>query len=186
MRITRIDHIAIAVEDIETALGFFRDTLGLEVSHTDLEEGQGVVVAFLPLGDSELELVEPVDPDSGVARYLARRGPGLHHICVEVVDLDATLDRLRQHGVTLIDEEPYLGTGGRRIAFIHPKSAYGVLLELYETLPGDRLLRRRTSIAELRRRLGDSRGRLSVNRRVMAAGTRGFIEGLRKGGAAKE
>ena len=69
MHITRIDHIAIAVEDIETALGFFRDTLGLEVSHTDLEEGQGVVVAFLPLGDSELELVELVDPDSGVARY---------------------------------------------------------------------------------------------------------------------
>jgi methylmalonyl-CoA/ethylmalonyl-CoA epimerase len=177
MRITRIDHVAIAVPDIDDALGFFRDALGLEVTHTDLEEGQGVVVAFMPVGDSEIELIEPVESDSGVARYLQKRGPGMHHICVEVDDLDAALTRLNARDVRLIDEKPYIGTGGRRIAFIHPKSAYGVLVELYETLPGDRVGRRPTSLDELRHRL-------VVKSRVAAAGTRGFLEGLRRKGRA--
>lgn len=175
MKINRIDHLAIAVEDIEAALDFFRDALGLEVTHTDVEEGQGVVVAFMPVGDSEIELIEPVETDSGVARFLERRGPGLHHICLEVDDLDGAMARMRDHGVELIDDEPYIGTGGRRIAFIHPKSANGVLVELYETLPGDRARLRLEDVAELRRRL-------VRHGRVAAAGTRGFIEGLRKGG----
>lgn len=175
MKITRIDHLAIAVENIDAALTFFRDALGLEVTDTDVEEGQGVVVAFLPLGDSELELIEPVEPDSGVARFLERRGPGMHHVCLEVEDLDAALDRLRTHGVRLIDEQPYTGTGGRRIAFLHPKAAHGVLVELYETMPGDRRRRRLQNLDELRRRL-------VVQGRVAAAGTRGFLGGLRRAG----
>jgi methylmalonyl-CoA/ethylmalonyl-CoA epimerase len=179
MRISRIDHIAIAVRNLDEALAFFRDALGLEVSHTDLEAGQGVVVAFLPVGDSEIELIEPVEPSSGVARYLERRGPGLHHLCVEVDDLDEALARLRSAGVRLIDEAPYIGTGGRRIAFIHPHSAYGVLVELYETLPGDRLGRTRQSIDVLRRRV-------VLNSRVAAAGTRGFIGALRRGSQRTE
>lgn len=172
MKISRLDHLAIAVHDINEALGFFRDALGLEVTNTDIEEGQGVVVAFMPVGDSELELIEPVKTDSGVARFLSGRGPGLHHICLEVDDLDAAMDRMREHGVQLIDEEPYVGTGGRRIAFIHPKSAYGVLVELYETLPGDHSRRRLEDVAELR-------NRIVVRGRVAAAGTRGFFGGLR-------
>ncbi len=174
MRISRIDHVAIAVPDIDQALGFFRDSLGLEVSHTDLEAGQGVVVAFLPVGDSEIELIEPVDTNSGVARYLTKRGPGMHHICVEVDNLDEALARLTARGVDLIDQTPHTGTGGRRIAFVHPKSAHGVLVELYETLPDDRLGRARHSLDDLRRRL-------VVNSRAAAAGTRGFLDGLRKG-----
>lgn len=174
MRISRIDHVAIAVPNIDQALGFFRDSLGLEVSHTDLEPGQGVVVAFLPVGDSEIELIEPVDTASGVARYLEKRGPGMHHICVEVDDLDETLARLAARDVELIDETPHTGTGGRRIAFVHPRSAHGVLVELYETLPGDRRGRARHSLEDLRRRL-------VVNSRAAAAGTRGFWDGLRRG-----
>jgi methylmalonyl-CoA/ethylmalonyl-CoA epimerase len=175
MHITRIDHVAIAVPDIDEALGFFRDALGLEVTHTDLEEGQGVVVAFMPVGASEIELIEPVEAESGVARYLQKRGPGMHHICIEVDDLDAALARLQAREVRLIDEQPYIGTGGRRIAFIHPRSAYGVLVELYETLPGDQAGRHRTSLDELRRRL-------FAKSRVAAAGTRGFLDGLRRKG----
>lgn len=175
MKIKRIDHVAIAVEDLDLALEFFRDTLCLDVSHTDVEEGQGVVVAFLPLGDSEVELMEPVAGDSGVSRFLRKRGPGMHHLCLEVENLDEALERLRERGVQLIDEEPYIGTGGRRIAFIHPKAAYGVLVELYETLPGDHRLRRITNIDDLRRRL-------ALGSRVAAAGTRGFLDGLRRSG----
>ena len=173
MRITRIDHVAIAVSDIDEALGFYRDALGLDVTHTDLEEGQGVVVAFMPVGDSEIELIEPVDAGSGVARYLQKRGPGMHHICLEVDELDTALARLKERGIPLIDEAPYTGTGGRRIGFIHPHGAHGVLVELYETLPGDQAGHHRTSLDELRRRL-------AVGRRVAAAGTRGFLEGLRR------
>ena len=173
MRVRRIDHLAIAVDNLDAALPFFTDLLGLEVTHTDVEESQGVVVAFLPVGDSEIELIEPVERDSGVARFLDRRGPGLHHICLEVEDLDAALARLREGGVQLIDEAPYTGTGGRRIVFIHPKAAHGVLVELYEVLPGDRRRRRLESVDELRRRL-------VVRSRVAAAGTRGFFDALRR------
>ncbi len=174
MKIKRIEHVAIAVDDIDEALGFFRDALGLEVGTTDLEEGQRVVVAFMPLGEAEIELIEPVDADSGVSRFLDRRGPGMHHLCLEVDDLGEAITHLRERGVQLIDDEPYLGTGGRRIAFIHPNAAHGVLIELYETRLGDRLPRRLTNLDDLRRRL-------FVGGRVAAAGTRGFLEGLRQG-----
>ena len=135
MRINRIDHLALAVDSIDAALPFFTEVLGLQVTNTDVEEGQGVVVAFLPVGDSEIELIEPVHDDSGVARFLRGRGPGMHHFCLEVDDMDAALERLKTHEVRLIDEQPYIGTGGRRIVFIHPKAAHGVLVELYEKLP---------------------------------------------------
>lgn len=189
MRINRIDHLALAVDSIDAALPFFTEVLGLEVTHTDVEEGQGVVVAFLPVGDSEIELIEPVDDGSGVARFLKGRGPGMHHLCVEVDDMDEALERLRAHSVRLIDEEPYIGTGGRRIVFIHPKAAHGVLVELYEKLPPEPgasgvrayLSERLPSRDELLVNLADLRQRVVTRGRVVAAGTRGFIDGLRRG-----
>lgn len=130
--IKRIDHIAIVVDDIEAALGFWRDTLGLDLSHLEDVPAQRASVAFLPSGDSEVELVQPTTDDSGLARYLAKRGPGMHHICFEVDDLARTLEILKKKGVRLIDENPRSGIGGTQFAFIHPEGANGVLVELYE------------------------------------------------------
>jgi methylmalonyl-CoA/ethylmalonyl-CoA epimerase len=132
MPIKRIDHIAIVVPDIDEALAFWRDALGLELSHREEVPEQESLIAFLPVGESEVELVEPTTETSGIARYLARRGPGMHHICFEVDDIEATLARLKEQGIQLINEEPTIGAGGKRIAFIHPKSTGGVLVELYE------------------------------------------------------
>jgi len=133
--IKRIDHLAIVVESIEGALGFWRDALGLPVARTEANPGEQVEIAFLPLGESEIELLEPTEADSGIGRYLAKRGQGMHHFCVEVGDLDAVLARLVAHGVELINEAPRLRDDGTRYAFVHPRSASGVLVELYET-PG--------------------------------------------------
>ncbi len=133
--IKRIDHIAIVVEDIEAALGFWRDTLGLALSHLEDVPEQQASIAFLPTGDSEVELVQPTTADSGLARYLTRRGPGLHHICFEVDDIVQTLADLKARGVRLIDETPKAGSGGKRLAFVHPESTQGVLVELYELPP---------------------------------------------------
>lgn len=133
--ITRIDHIGIAVQNIDAALKFYADALGLELARTDTEVGQKSVVAFMPAGASEVELIEPIGEESPVTRFLAKRGEGIHHICFEVDDLEATLARLKARGVQLIDETPYIGTGGKKIAFIHPKAARGVLIELYEKMP---------------------------------------------------
>ncbi len=130
--IKRVDHIAIVVEDIEAALGFWRDALGLELQHIEEVTEQKSVVAFLPIGESEVELVKPTTSDSGVARYLEKRGPGMHHICFEVDDIHAALDQLKGKGVRLINETPLNGSGGKRMAFIHPESTDGVLVELYE------------------------------------------------------
>jgi methylmalonyl-CoA/ethylmalonyl-CoA epimerase len=145
--IIRIDHVAIVVDDIPAALGFWRDGLGLEVTHVEDVPDQESVVAFLPTGDSEVELVKPSTAGSGVARFLERRGPGIHHICFEVADLESCLARLADHGVHLINRQPVVGTGGKRIAFIHPESTHGVLVELYELTqeePEIRLARART------------------------------------------
>jgi methylmalonyl-CoA epimerase len=133
--IKRIDHIGIAVKNIDEALKLYADALGLQLTQTDEEEGQKSIVAFLPAGESEVELVEPIGEDGPVARFLEKRGEGIHHICFEVDDIHATLAQLKGHGVQLIDEEPYLGTGGKKIAFIHPKGAHGVLIELYQKVP---------------------------------------------------
>jgi methylmalonyl-CoA/ethylmalonyl-CoA epimerase len=130
--IRRIDHIAIVVDDIEEALQFWRDALGLPLSHLEEVPEQRSVVAFLPTQGSEIELVRPTDDDSGVARYLHKRGPGMHHICFEVDDLHSMLEGLKAKGVRLINETPTIGAGGKKIAFIHPESAHGVLVELNE------------------------------------------------------
>ena len=136
-KIKRIDHIAIVVEDIERALSFWQDALGLELSHVEEIPSQQSLVAFLPTQESEVELVSPTADDTGVARYLAKRGPGMHHICFEVDDIDGALAQLKEKGVRLINEVPTSGAGGKRIAFIHPESANGVLVELYESSDED-------------------------------------------------
>jgi methylmalonyl-CoA epimerase len=128
-----IAHIGIATPRIEDALKFWRDALGLRVAHTEEVAEQGVRVAMLPLGGPNVELLEPTGPDSPVAKFLEKRGPGIHHIAVHVPDIRAALARLRTGGARLIDEVPRVGAGGCLVAFVHPSSAGGVLLELVES-----------------------------------------------------
>ena len=173
--IKKISHIAIVVPDLDGAMAFWVETLGLPLAHVEHVPDQDVDVAFLPSGDSEIELLEPVSEDSGVARFLQRRGPGMHHICFEVDDIDAMIARMKAAGVPLIDEEPTIGTGGKKIAFVHPKGTGGVLVELYELTPEEP--------ARRRERLEDMRRRLDKGRRVYAAGIMGFLSGLRTSGA---
>jgi methylmalonyl-CoA/ethylmalonyl-CoA epimerase len=130
--IKRIDHIAIVVDDLDSALGFWRDALGLELQAVEDIPEQASTVAFMPAGGSEVELVKPTTDDSGVARYLQKRGPGIHHICFEVENIDSALAELKAKGVRLINETPLTGADGKRLAFIHPESTHGVLVELYE------------------------------------------------------
>lgn len=132
MTIRKINHVAIVVPDIDEALAFWRDALGLELSHVEDMPTQESLIAFLPTGNSEVELVKPTTETSGLARYMAKRGPGMHHICLEVDDIKGVLARLKEKGVQLINEEPTIGARGGKIAFIHPKSTGGVLVELYE------------------------------------------------------
>ena len=134
--IKRIDHIALVVEDIHTALEFWHDALGLELEHTEDVPKEQSRIAFLPVGGSEIELVQPTTGDSGIAKYMRKRGEGIHHICLEVDDLATFMDQLKQKGIRLINEEPVTGSGGKKYAFVHPKSAHGVLVELYE-LPAE-------------------------------------------------
>ncbi|HEV8123782.1 MAG TPA: methylmalonyl-CoA epimerase [Gemmatimonadales bacterium] len=126
----RIAHIGVAVPDLAVALAFYRDVLGL-VPHPP-ETADGATIVSLPFGEAEVELLSPVTPESPVARFLEKRGPGIHHICYRVPDLDAALERCRLAGYRLVDETPRQGAAGRRIAFIHPKSTAGILLELTE------------------------------------------------------
>lgn len=135
-KITRINHVAIAVNDIDGALGFWRDALGLAVDHMEDVPSQKAIVAFIPVGDSEVELVKPTADDTGVAKFLAERGGGMHHLCFEVDHVDEMLADLKARNVRLINETA-LVLPGRKIAFVHPKSTGGVLVELYEiTEPG--------------------------------------------------
>jgi methylmalonyl-CoA/ethylmalonyl-CoA epimerase len=126
----RIAHVGIAVPDIGTALAFYRDVLGLEPRGPETSDGAEIV--SLPFGESEVELLAPKDADGPIARFLARRGPGIHHVCYRVADLDAALAACRAAGYRLIDETPRIGAGGHRIAFVHPKATAGILLELTE------------------------------------------------------
>ncbi len=128
----RIDHIGIAVEDLEAALVPYVEGLGMEVAHREEVATERVRVAMLPIGDTKLELLEPTDPESAIARFIERRGPGVHHIALAVDDVAASLASLRAAGVRLIDEEPRPGAGGTRVAFAHPKGFGGVLVELVE------------------------------------------------------
>ncbi len=127
----RIAHIGLAVEDIEASLAFYRDVLGLTPHHGP-EVRDGATIVSLPFGESDVELLQPLSPDGPIAKFLAKRGPGIHHVCYRVADLDRALDRCRAAGYRLIDEAPRVGAGGRRIAFIHPKSTTGILVELSE------------------------------------------------------
>lgn len=126
----RIAHVGVAVTDLDTAVAFYRDVLGLQPRPSEVADGATIV--SLGFGDTQVELLAPKEPDGPIARFLMRRGPGIHHICYRVPDLDAALDACRAAGYRLIDEAPRLGAGGRRIAFIHPKSTAGILLELTE------------------------------------------------------
>jgi len=131
-KITKINHIAILVSDLESPLNFWRDALGLELTQVEEIPSEQARIAFLPTGDSEIELVQPTTDDSGLARYLEKRGPGMHHICLEVDDIDGMLAQLKEKGIQLINEEAKVGSDGRRYAFVHPKSTSGVMVELYE------------------------------------------------------
>jgi methylmalonyl-CoA/ethylmalonyl-CoA epimerase len=124
----RIAHVGIAVPDLESALRFYRDVLGVEPHPPEVADGATILA--LPFGESEIELLSPVEADSPIGRFLAKRGPGIHHICYRVPDLDAAIQACRAAGYRLVDEVPRRGAGGRRIAFVHPTATAGILLEL--------------------------------------------------------
>ena len=128
----KINHLGIATKGIEEALRFWEDALGLENVHTETVEDQKVRVAMLPLGESRIELLEPTSEDSPITKFLEKRGGGIHHIAVEVEDIEAALAKLRREGARLIDETPRIGAEGCLVAFVHPSSANGVLLELVQ------------------------------------------------------
>ena len=129
--IKKINHVAIAVPDIDASLTFWQDALGLKVDHVEDVPSQKSTVVFLPIGESEVELVKPTSEDTGVAKFIAERGGGMHHLCFEVDDIVSVLADLKAKGVRLIDETPK-ELPGRKMAFVHPKSTGGVLVELYE------------------------------------------------------
>ena len=126
----KVDHLGVAVRSLEAALAFYRDAAGLAVAHVEEVPDQRVKVAMIPVGDTRIELLEPTDPESPVAKSIESRGEGLHHVAFLVDDIEATLARLAAAGVRLIDTKPRQGAGGAKIAFVHPKSSYGVLYEL--------------------------------------------------------
>ena len=129
--VNRIHHTGVVVRSLEQAYGFYRDTLGLRLVKEEVMEDQGVRAALLDLGNSFLELLEPIDGETGIARFLERRGEGMHHVCLEVDDIRASLAELKSQGVELIDQEPREGLTGT-IAFLHPAALHGVLVELVE------------------------------------------------------
>lgn len=132
-KIKKINHVAIVVENIEDSLVFWRDQLGLVLDHVEEVPSQASKVAFIPIGEGEVELVQPTNMETGLGKYLEKRGEGMHHLCIEVEDIDGVLADLKAKGVRLIDEVAR-DLPGRRMAFIHPKAANGVLVELYEII----------------------------------------------------
>ncbi|HWQ04696.1 MAG TPA: methylmalonyl-CoA epimerase [Longilinea sp.] len=133
-KINKINHVAIAVQDLDESLVFWRDALGLAVDHVEEVASQKSKVAFMPCGDSEVELVTPTADDTGLAKFIAEKGGGMHHLCFEVDDIDAMLAELKAKGVRLINETAQV-LPGRKMAFVHPKSTGGVLVELYQLIP---------------------------------------------------
>ena len=130
----KIDHLGIATRGIDEALKFWENALGLEQTHTEVVEEQKVRVAMLPLGETRIELLEPTSEDSPISKFLEKRGGGIHHIAVEVEDIKASLAKLKSQGMRLIDESPRIGAEGCLIAFVHPSSTSGVLLELIQKI----------------------------------------------------
>lgn len=131
-KVKQINHVAVVVQDMQKALLFWRDALGMEMHELREVPAEKSQVAFLPLPGSEVELVRPTTEDSGIAKYLAKRGPGMHHLCLEVDDIEGMLSELKSKGIRLINEEPRTAADGKRYAFIHPESTSGVLVELYQ------------------------------------------------------
>jgi methylmalonyl-CoA epimerase len=136
MVFTRIDHIGVAVEEIEPALELYRDSFELHVAHREVVEEQGVEAVLLDVGENHVELLAPLGPDTPVGKFLASKGPGMHHVAYQVADIDATLEALTQAGMRLIDEQPRTGIRGSRVAFMHPRSTAGVLTEIVQPAAG--------------------------------------------------
>ncbi|HYB25026.1 MAG TPA: methylmalonyl-CoA epimerase [Solirubrobacteraceae bacterium] len=132
MKLSAIDHVGIAVEDIDAALAVYRDSLGMVLVHREVVSSQGVDAALLDVGDSHIELLQPLGPDTTVGKFLARRGPGLHHVAYRVASVEDTLKALSAAGVRLIDERPRIGIRGSQVAFLHPSSTGGVLTEIVQ------------------------------------------------------
>jgi methylmalonyl-CoA epimerase len=132
----RIDHIGVAVEQIEPALALYRDDLQLTVAHREVVEEQGVEAVLLDVGENHVELLAPLGADTPVGKFLAKNGPGLHHVAYQVQDIDATLGALKQAGLALIDEQPRSGIRGSRVAFVHPRATAGVLTEIVQPAAG--------------------------------------------------
>jgi methylmalonyl-CoA/ethylmalonyl-CoA epimerase len=128
----RIDHVGVAVQDMDSALTLYRDALGMPLAHRETVEEQGVDAALLDVGDGHVELLAPLGPETPVGRYLARKGPGLHHVAYAVDDIEAELGRLRDAGLRLIDESPRVGIRDSRVAFVHPGAVGGVLTEIVQ------------------------------------------------------
>jgi len=166
MAVKKINHVAIVVPDLDAALAIYQEALGLEVSSVREVEEEEVVVGFLPVGDGEIELLQPTNDTSGVARYMGKRGPGIHHLCLEVDDIEGTMAALKAAGAELINEEPRTGEGGRKYAFVHPKSTYGVLIELYE------------SQAAVAPALGALGRRIQTEGKAISAGVATFLDAL--------
>jgi methylmalonyl-CoA/ethylmalonyl-CoA epimerase len=133
----RIDHIGIAVEDIDAALELYAGTFGMELAHRETVESQGVEAALLDVGDGHVELLRPLGPETPVGKFIAKRGPGMHHVAYAVEDIDATLEKLAAAGLELIDSEARAGIGGSRVAFVEPRSTGRVLIEVVEPAGGD-------------------------------------------------
>jgi methylmalonyl-CoA/ethylmalonyl-CoA epimerase len=128
----KIDHLAVVVNDMDAALGFWETALGLTVQEREYNEHEAVDIAFLPVGESRVELLKPTTEDSGIAKYLAKRGAGMHHLCLAVPDIEAAMEQIAGAGIELINDTPRTREDGTRYAFVHPKSTGGVMVELYE------------------------------------------------------
>jgi methylmalonyl-CoA epimerase len=129
---TRIDHVGVAVEQLDEALELYRERFQLELAHREVVEEQGVEAVLLDVGENHVELLAPLGPDTPVGKFLAKNGPGLHHVAYQVNDIDSTLRALEQAGLRLIDEQPRTGIRGSRVAFLHPRSTAGVLTEIVQ------------------------------------------------------
>jgi methylmalonyl-CoA epimerase len=130
--LARIDHIGVAVEDLDAAIALYQRDLAIELVHRETVTAQGVEAVLLDVGENHVELLAPLDADTPVGRFLAKQGPGLHHVAYQVSDIDATLEKLKQAGLALIDEQPRTGIRGSRVAFMHPRASAGVLTEIVE------------------------------------------------------
>jgi methylmalonyl-CoA epimerase len=132
----RIDHVGVAVDDLDAAIALHEQAYGLSLAHREVVEAQGVEAVLLDVGESHVELLRPLQPETAVGRFLASRGPGLHHVAYRVDDIEAALDALRDRGLQLIDETPRVGIRDSRVAFVHPQSAGGVLTEIVQPAEG--------------------------------------------------